>query len=194
VLQQIIPDCQVLILRLIEFAGEAPETILGKEDFAQFEASRKAKTSDRNRRVKGLIDTCRDRFYHLPKEEQRKGGTPEFVTAVTTSGRHLRTEKCPACSGIGVLSGVPYGKSAPMLKDNDLIVEVRVVPDAFDCKICSLSVRGLDELLAAGFPHEFTSIDSIDVMEHFGVDPMDYVDTEEIARSYFQDEYGYRDE
>jgi hypothetical protein len=31
-------------------------------------------------------------------------------------------------------------------------------------------------------------------MEHFGVDPMDYVDTEEIARSYFQDEYGYQDE
>lgn len=197
VLQRAIPDCQVLVLRSIEFAQEAPETVIGKDDAAQFEANRKAKTSDRERRVKSLIETCKDRFYHLSKEEQdarREAGKLSFATAVTTSGRHVRLEKCPSCSGLGVLSGIPYGQSTPMLSDDDLVVEVRVQPDAFDCKICGLSMRGLDELLSAKFPHEFTSIDTVDVVEHFGVDPMEYVDTEEIVRTYYDEGYGYQDE
>lgn len=197
ILQRAVPDCQTLILRLLEFAKEAPATVVGEQDAAQFEASRQAKASDRERRVRSLIETCKDRFYHLSDEEQasrRQSGEPAFVTAVTTSGRHVRAEKCPSCAGLGVLTGIPYGKSPPMLKDDELIVEVRVSPDAFVCKICDFSARGLDELLSAKFPHEFTSIDSIDVVEHFGVDPMEYVDTEEIARSFYEDEYGYQDE
>lgn len=197
VLRQIVPDCQALMLRLMESTGDDPTRILGNDDAKQFTTVRSAKTGDRNKRVKGLIDTCKDRFYHLSEAEQKRKrdeGAPQFITAVMTSGRHLRTEKCPACAGLGILSGPPQGKSAPMLKEDDLVVEVRVIPDAFDCKICDLSVKGLDELLAAGFTHEFTSIDSVDIVEHFGIDPMEYVDTEEIIREYHEEEYGYQDE
>lgn len=197
VLQRIVPDCQVLALRMIEFAKEDPENILGKDDAKQFAASRDAKAGDRNKRVKALIETSKDRFFHLSKEEQterRQAGRPSFVSAVTQSGRHIRAEKCPACAELGLLSGLPQGQSAPMLRDDDLIIEVRVIPDAFDCKTCELSVRGLDELLAAGFPHEFTSLDSVDVVEHFGIDPREYVDEEEIAREYYEGAYEYQDE
>lgn len=197
VLQQVIPDCQMFVMRLFEFAQVAPKDVLGKDDAARFEASQRAKTGDRERRVRGLIDMMKDRFFHLPEEERGrliKENTPAFISAVQKGGRHIRRHKCPSCGGLGLIGGQPYGTSAPMLRDDDLKVEVRVIPDGFECSICGLSLKGLDEILAASLPHEFTSVDSVDVVEHFGVNPMDYVDAEEIARSYYDDAYGYQDE
>ena len=49
--------------------------------------------------------------------------------------------------------------------------------------------------MAAGFDHEFQSGDEVDVVEHFGIDPMDYVDTDEIIREHEAEiMYGYQDE
>jgi hypothetical protein len=197
VLKQVIPDCQMFVMRLLEFAQAAPEDVLGKEDASRFEASRRAKTGDRKRRVRALIETAKDRFFHLSREEQRRlkeEKAPQFISAIMKGGRHIRQHKCPSCAGLGLIGGQPYGTSAPMLRDDDLKVEVRVIPDVFECKICGLHLKGLDEILAAQLPHEFTSVDSVDIMEHFGVDPMDYIDAEEIARSYHDEAYGYQDE
>lgn len=48
--------------------------------------------------------------------------------------------------------------------------------------------------MAAGFSHEYRSIDEVDPLEHFNIDPNDYVDREEIAREYHRDMYEYQDE
>lgn len=197
VLKQVIPDCQMFVIRLLMFAQASPEDVLGKEDASAFEASRRAKTGDRQRRVRGLIETAKDRFFHLSQEEQltlKEASTPSFVSAVYKDGRHVRQQKCPSCAGLGLLMGRAYGASAPMLRDDELQVEVRVIPEAFECKACGLSLRGLDEIIAVPLPGEFTSIGNVDVIEHFGVDPLDYVDQEEIARSFYDDRYGYQDE
>lgn len=192
-----IPDCQVLVLKLLAFSNDPATAILSKDDSAQFEAVKAAKSGDRKKRVRSLIDSCKDRFFHLTAEQQeakRKAVTPNFVSAVTTGGAHIRVEKCPACATAGLLGGRPISSSDPMLKDNDIVVEVRVIPEIFECKACDLTIKGLDELLAAGFPHEFTSFDSQDIIEHFGLDPMDYIDPEEVAREYHESAYEYNDE
>jgi hypothetical protein len=192
-----IPDCQVLVLKLLAFSADPATAILSKDDAAQFEATKAAKSGDRKKRVRSLIESCKDRFFHLTAEQQeskRKAIAPNFVSAVTKGGAHIRAEKCPACSNAGFLGGRPISFSDPMLKENDIVVEVRVIPEIFDCKVCDLTIKGLDELLAAGFTHEFTSFDSQDIIEHFGIDPMDYIDMEEVARSYNQSAYEYNDE
>jgi hypothetical protein len=80
------------------------------------------------------------------------------------------------------------------LRDDGIFQEVRVQPELFECKCCELKIVGLDELMAADFPHEFTSIDDKDPVEYFGIDPMDYVDTEEIVKEYGREMFEYQDE
>jgi hypothetical protein len=48
--------------------------------------------------------------------------------------------------------------------------------------------------MAANFAHEYRSIDEVDPIEHFNIDPRDYVDDEEIVREYHRDMYEYQDE
>ncbi|MCA3696454.1 hypothetical protein [Aquidulcibacter sp.] len=197
VLTKIIPQCQVFITRLFDFSETDAVLVIGDGDAAQFKAIAAAKNEDRIRRVKSMIEVTKDRFYHLSKEDQeqkRQDGHLKFKSLVMTSGRHLKAHQCPSCSGLGALSGLPYGRSAPMLIDGDLVEEVRVIPVGFECKICELTVTGLDELLSAQFPHEFTSLQSVDVVDHFGINVEDYIDVEQIAQRYHEDYYGYQDE
>lgn len=48
--------------------------------------------------------------------------------------------------------------------------------------------------MAAGFSHEYCSIDAVDPVDHFKIDPHDYIDPEAIAREYFEDLNEYKDE
>jgi hypothetical protein len=84
------------------------------------------------------------------------------------------------------------------LRGDDIFEEVRISPDLFECKCCELTIRGLDELMAAGFEHELHTIDHKDVLEHFNIDPMEYINTDEIIREYnesmYEDMNVYQDE
>ncbi len=44
--------------------------------------------------------------------------------------------------------------------------------------------------MATGIEHEFLTINEKNIIDHFHIDPMDYVDTDEIVREYHGfDEY-----
>lgn len=192
-----LPSVYVMAVKICEFAKQDLSLILGPEDAALARSTTSAKAKDRRKRITSLIGIQKDRFYGLPKESQealRAKAKPEFVSAVTRSGHHLKAEKCPSCGTEGYLVGVPVGRSGPILRDNGIFQEVRVQPEFFECKCCDLKIRGLDELISAGFPHEFTSVDNKDPVEYFGIDPMDYVDTDEIIREYGREQYEYQDE
>ena len=192
-----LPSVYVLAVKLCEHTGQNLETVLGLEDAAHARNTAEAKAKDRRKRVNDLIRIQKDRFFGLTigeQEELRAKSKPDFVSAVMRSGHHVKTEKCPSCGARGLLAGAPVGRSSPILRDSGLYQEVRVQPEVFECKCCELKIKGLDELMAAEFPHEFTSLDDKDPVEYFGIDPMDYVDTDEIVRAYGRDMYEYQDE
>ena len=140
---------------------------------------------------------CKDRFYSLPKSEQqhkREEAKTDVISAVLTSGHHVMYLKCPACGSSGHLLAAPVGRSSAFLKGGLLVQEVRISPLQFSCKACQLEIKGLDELMAANFSHEYRSIDKVDPIEHFHIDPRDYVNDEEILREYHHDMYEYQDE
>lgn len=92
------------------------------------------------------------------------------------------------------MAGIPIGRSEPILREHGIVQEVRVQPEIFTCNCCELNIKGLDELMAAGFDHEFVTYDDMDPVEFFDIDPMDYVDTDEIVREHQRDQYEYQDE
>jgi hypothetical protein len=195
--KEVLPRIYAFVVNVADWAGQDVIALMGDDDGAYAKRIAEAVLKDRKRRVVDLIRIQKDRFFGLPKDEQgrlREAGKPTFVSAVTKAGHHLRAERCPACAGDGILGGTPVGRSAPILREDGIVEEVRTSPDVFECKCCDLAIRGLDELLAAGFAHEFTTVDDKDVVEMFGIDPMEYVDVEDVVREYHENAYDYQDD
>lgn len=194
----IISQVYPFISKVSDFASQSLDTLLGEAYAETARSVVNAKTKDRTKRVKDLIRVFKERFFGLDKGEQQKrrdATKTELVSVVLTSGLHIIYLKCPACSQTGELRASPVGESIAYLRDNELIREIRVIPSQFQCKCCELCIQGLDELMAAGFNHEYCSVDHVDPIEHFEIDPNEYVDHESIAREYHRSYYEeYSDE
>lgn len=190
------------IVKIAHFSGQDLDDLLGQAEAQQAREAATAARNDRKRRVSSLISVCKDRFFGRTSEEQEalraqnpSTIAPGIVRAVLRSGHHIKSERCPACGHNGVLAGMPVGRSNPILQDGGVVEEIRLVPTNFQCKCCGLEIKGLDELMSAGFGHEFQSVDHVDLVEHFNIDPMDYVDTEDIIREHERGMmYEYQDE
>ncbi len=190
------PSVYSFIVKVTEFAKESLPTLLGQEDAQLATQTASAIAKDRSKRVSDLIRICKERFFSLSESEQqrkRNEAKTNVVSAVLTSGHHVKYLKCPACASSGRLLAAPVGRSLAFLKGDLLVQEVRISPLQFSCKACQLEIKGLDELMAANFAHEYRSIDEVDPIEHFNIDPRDYVDDEEIVREYHRDMYEYQD-
>jgi molybdopterin converting factor small subunit len=194
---QILPAVYLLVVKGAESTGQVLADLMGQEDADTASAAAKAVLKDRTRRVRNDISNAKDRFFERPKEEQEELRKKEaqFGYAVQANGIHLKSHKCPACAAMAVLGGKPVGVSREFLRDGSLMYETRVQPAAFSCNVCGLQLNGLAELMAAGFPHEITTLDERDPVEFFNVDPMEYVDTDEIIREYGAEmQMDYQDE
>ncbi|MBD9558455.1 hypothetical protein [Ensifer sp. ENS03] len=192
----VMPKFFSFIVKLADFAGQDLMTILTESDAIQARQTADAIAKDRTKRIKDLIKIQKDRFFALDKaaQDERRKNTPKFIAATTTSGHRLKTYKCPSCAELGLLGGSPVGRSAPILREDGIYEELRIVPDIFECKCCDLKIVGLDELMAAGVAHEFQVLDDKDIVEHFNIDPMDYIDVDEIVREHNDEMFGYQDE
>jgi hypothetical protein len=195
--RELMPSVYSLFVIATNYAKQDINIIMGESDAKQAGQVAKAIVKDREKRVRSLIDAQKDRFYGLSKDERtekRASVDTGIVSAVLKSGHHLRKEKCPACAAQGSLIGIPVGKSVPLLRNSEIVQEVRVIPIKFECKCCGLEISGLDELMAAKFAHEFCSMDNVDPVEHLNIDLSEYIDAEQIAREYHQEMYEYQDE
>ena len=189
----VMPSILSFLVRVNDKIERDLEQLLTPSDAKQARETFNALSKDRSRRVNELIRIQKERFFGQP-EETRNGlfaeHTPKFSSAIMSSGHHIKSLKCPSCSGLGILGGSPVGHSSALLDDDGIFREVRIIPSVFSCKICNLEIKGLDELIAASLPYEFISRDDIDAVEHFEIDVMEYVDTDEIIREYnYEPEY-----
>ncbi|MBB4103287.1 hypothetical protein [Allorhizobium borbori] len=194
---EILPTVYLLMVKGAAVAKQDLTDIIGPEDAAIASQAAEAAIKDRSKRVRADITNCKDRFYERSGVEQTELRTKQtaFAYAVQNNGIHLKMHRCPACGSQAALGGRPVGVSREFLRDGSLMFETRVLPTAFTCDVCGLKLSGLAELMAAGFPHEFTTLDERDPVDFFGVDPMDYVDTDEIIREYNEEmAYRYQDE
>ncbi|NSZ61056.1 hypothetical protein FY133_23770 (plasmid) [Agrobacterium tumefaciens] len=195
-LSQILPAVYLLAVKGAEATKLDLSDLMGAEDAIAASEAATAKLKDRSQRVRSDIKNAKDRFYERTSEEQAelRKRAAAFGYAVQTNGTHLKSHKCPSCGSQAVLGAKPVGVSREFLRDGSLMYEARAVPTSFSCDVCGLKLTGLAELMAAGLPHEITTLDERDPVDFFGVDPMEYVDTSEIIREYGEEMHGYQDE
>lgn len=181
-----LPAIYAFIVKACQYMAHDPKILMGEEDGGMAIAVQEAANKDRKRRVGDLVRVQKDRFFSQNKEIQEssraKAKAIGITAAVMKGGQHLWREKCPVCSELGLMGGPPVGRSQPILRNKEIMQEVRVIPTVFECRCCDLNIRGLDELMAAGFQHEHHTLDEIDPMELFDIDPLDHIDINEVIR------------
>jgi hypothetical protein len=142
--------------------------------------------------VEEKISACKKWYTQLDSEERAKKRadlTEKFI-GLTDKFTGITTIACPACWVPGVVGGKISAYGKPKIRDGEVRVEVRVLPNEFRCGCCSLSLSGYGELNHAEIGGILTVDKYEDPVEFFDVDVKDYVDVDELMREYAGDEYG----
>ena len=128
-------------------------------------------------------------FGKLSPDEQklRLENSSEECRKYVKANSLAKIVKCPACSAEAVVRGDVTGRGEPALKDNDLVVEARVLPIRFGCPACGLKLATSGELNHMGIGEVYTRPEHLDVMEFFGIDPHEYIDESEPDLDYAND-------
>ena len=185
-------------LKLTNFADQDVNLVFGEENSAQMLSIAEARQKDLRERVFGLIRANKERFEERT-EEERKELVEQFSFLATSrtlvSGVHQKQYKCPSCGSRAAIAGQRSGSSQPKLSDGEIIQEIRILSEYFECKVCGLALKGLEEIMSAGLPYEFRVTESLDPVEFLSIDPMEYVDVENIVRDYhYEHDNPYLDE
>lgn len=107
----------------------------------------------------------------------------------TAGGAHFQN-KCPACDSLASIFATSIGATAARIKDGELASQRFFAPKKFECKVCGLEISGSQALRVAGMSDQITDEELSDPIEFFGIDPMDYIDRDELRKSLFNDDYG----
>lgn len=102
---------------------------------------------------KGVFDSKSDE----EKEEARK--------VAQTGVLENRCTPCPACGCAAVLSGDLVKEAAPVYEDGALLTERTYSVTSLQCKGCGITLKNIDEVLAAEVKPRFTEWEGTDLHE-----------------------------
>jgi hypothetical protein len=143
--------------------------------------------------VEEKISACRKWYAQLSADERHEkvDAVTGKVDELTTKFTNMSKVACPACGVPGIVRGKVSGYGKPKIRDDEVRVEMRVLPNEFRCGCCSLSLSGYGELNHAGVGSIFAVDKYEDPVEFFNIDVNDYVDVDELMREYVvDDDYG----
>ena len=135
---------------------------------------------------------CRKWFIQLGSQERatKIAAANEKIDDIINKTADVAKVTCPACGSAGIVMGEVSGYGKPKIRDDQVRVEKRVLPNEFRCACCNLRLSGYGELNLAGVGSIFTIDKFEDPVEFFNIDVQDYADVDEMMREYAADEYG----
>ena len=122
-------------------------------------------------------------------DARREAHDYPFSYSLHSNGNAHFRKVCPACESFGVILASPIGSTAARIKDGDLTSQHFFAPKKFECKVCGLEVVGSQALRVADLSDQLVCEDISDPVEFFGIDPMDYIDPDELRRTLNEEEY-----
>jgi hypothetical protein len=193
-----LPSTYEVIEVLLNFMRRDFTDLLGK-DHAEFAV--KMLQDRRNtikKEVQEKIAAARRYFGDLdPELKAELSEKASEATATWAKANRLRRScTCPACALPAGMSGETVARS-PVRIDEDagaIRREVRVLPNALMCPSCKLGLNGYQELNEAGLGTIYTIEEEEDPVSFFGIIPEEYIDVDELIRSYSEDLSGYQNE
>jgi hypothetical protein len=189
-----LPATYEMMAVLLPHLGTNFEDFLGEDDGS---AARKMLADRRENLKKEILDrisAAEKEYAHLEdseKETRRKTFQPRIMSMLRQRNT-LRECKCPACRESAIMAGEIVSRGPVRIDEAKPVIEreVRVLPTQFKCPYCGLTLNGFQEMREAGVGTIYAVTEDEDPVEFFGVNPEDYIDTEEFIRNHLEEDYG----
>lgn len=167
--------------------------LFGEEQARVAQAMLKDRRGQVKAEVQKKISDARKEFESLSGELKSSTASKgqEAVTTWVKKSPLRKIVKCPSCGFNAAMSGESQSRGGIQVNQEvgSITREVRVLPHALTCPVCKLKLDGYRELLEAKLGQVFTTIESEDPIEFFGIAPEDYVDVDELIRDRYAEEY-----
>ncbi len=152
---------------LLAFMEKNLVDFVGKQEAGAAVKMIKAVSDDAAKEVNGEIKAFKKVWEAKEKSEQQAAAK----RAADLSRRSLgHVVLCPACGSQALLQGEEVS-ALPNQLDGDFIVSKTVMlPTAFECKACGLTIKGHNKLHAAGFGSTFTRTEHYDPVDFYGIE------------------------
>lgn len=140
------------------------------------------RTKEVEARAKQAVGNCRKWYQSLASTKQQ-----ELIEAARAAEGLMQEpywvrQACPSCGNPGVLSGNAVENIQTHLAGDELISRYSILSNSFKCNVCQLNLSTHDEIFYAGLPATFEVTRTVDPLEHFGINPTDYLEIDEMSR------------
>ena len=169
---------------LCEFLECSIDEFFTTEEVRDIEEGIKSSSKEIEERAKEKVKTHKKWFAGLAEDEREKlRSNAEEHSATELSGfRFSECASCPACASNGLIAGDRVLDTKVRL-DEATINRTNVVSAArYYCGACKLDI-GKEELVAVSLPGSMTVKEEIDPVDHFGIDPANYFDINDLDPS-----------
>lgn len=187
-----IPELYTVTDKLMNHLGLDLQEFLGKEEATVAQRIIGELLEEDKTVVETLKAEIIKKFEYLTETEREKRideHTPEFEWARVKSGEVVKSEKCPCCGNKGFLAGEVTGKKPPSLEEGEIVLKLIVTPIFFRCSICGFKIEGYGKLRIVSLADQFEYAEVLDPVDYFGIDPMDYINDEQMRDYYAPDDY-----
>jgi len=181
-----------VVQKIVKRLGFKLEDVLGETEAAHAATLVSKAHQDVTKHVKEQVGKLRSKITVLSSTEiaeRRTQHEPKWVSTRLTSGIGLFARKCPACDSNGVLIATPIGATPARLKADEIVSQRIFWPTKFECKVCSLTLSGYEELQVVGLGDQITDEDTHDPVEYLSIDVSEYI-TDDMVRESVRDDYG----
>lgn len=149
---------------LLEFQGKSLSDFVGTEEASAAEKMLKAVADEAAKSVQKRINAHAEVWKDKANEEK------DILTA--SAKKAARPWKghvidCPACGSKALLHGEEIRQQPPVLEHGELVVRSLMLPNELVCEGCGLTIKGHNELYAAGLGSQYTNTVTFDPVEFY---------------------------
>lgn len=161
--------CQVLVQSM----GESLESLLGREEAIIAEELIAQDAEKVKKEVLEKISAHKKVFEDRIKDADDRGAgiiaKGEIAIDLLTHKGYHKVE-CPCCGNFALIYGKEPEFGRETIDDDEVVVKKDVIPSSFKCDVCNLKLSSYAELKAANLPLHYTTTETYDPVEYFGID------------------------
>ncbi|WGY67037.1 hypothetical protein KEC55_09170 [Burkholderia cepacia] len=155
---------------LLRFQKKTLRDFLGKDEADAAVKMLAAAADETAKSVKGLINAHAEVWKNKAQDERDELAKTAASVARPNLGHVI---DCPSCNSKALLLGEGFRQQPPVLEHDEMVVRTLMLPTELICKACGLTIKGHNQLFAAGFGSQFTKTLTFDPVDYYAEEPDD---------------------
>ncbi|WP_028206415.1 hypothetical protein [Paraburkholderia nodosa] len=155
---------------LLAFQKKKLEDFVGKDEANAAAKMLAAVVDEAAKNVQKLVNAHMEVWKNKDQSEKDELAKAAKIAANPAFGHVI---DCPSCGSKALLMGEEIRQQPPVLENDEMVVRSLMLPTELVCKACALTVKGHNQLYAAGFGSQFTKTLTYDPVDYYAEEPDD---------------------